>query len=321
MYFSTDAQAIEISAAATTMPIYLFAGQSNMQGNIDPDLFNTLIKILKSNQSHKQKALTNALNNWYLHYDDGYAKYAYAPKVSALEANQLIAMQNSKFIDAKFPNPPQNNTAFCTATNDPATPVATNCGNPYGPELMFSRVFAKNNKDPFAVVKVVQGGTSLAVDWISPSASGGHPGPMYKQLSARIASLKSAPASIYPSCATGNNACKFQAFVWFQGENDCFEQKDADAYASNLKHFIADVRAAIGDPNFPVVIVQVGYWPNTLPYGPTVLKAQADFVQNTPNTTLVTTVDLSQYFHFDPAAQLIIGERIAEGVKKVAPRP
>jgi hypothetical protein len=301
------------------MPLFLFAGQSNMQGNIDPALFDQIVKILISSESEpvKKKNIEAALNHWYLTYSDGYAKYAYDPQVSTLEANAVVGLHKNGIIDANFPNPPKNNTAYCTDSTSAATPVATNCGNTFGPELIFSREYAHKTTSPFTVVKVVEGGTTLAVDWISPSASNGHPGPMYKQLAARIASLKSNPKSIHADCATGT--CAFKAFVWFQGENDSMDENYANAYANNLKHFIQDVRTLLGDPNFPVVIVQIGFWPTTLAYGSTVIQAQADFVKNTPHTTLVTTMDLSHYFHFDPAAQMIIGKRVEAAVETVAP--
>lgn len=320
MFFSTSGQNASSGVTSiTTMPLFLFAGQSNMQGNVDQNLFNQLVKILALHERDpiKQKKLENALNKWYLTYGNGYAQYAYNRKVSALEANDLVGLKKAGLIDRRFPQPPRNNLAYCTDTMNPAVPLATSCGNPFGPELLFSRAYAKNTSDPFTVVKVVEGGTSLAVDWISPSASNGHPGSMYKELADRIASLRNDPKSIHPHCASSGKACAFKAFVWFQGENDCFDQTYAENYANNLKHFITDVRAMLGDPTFPVVIVQIGYWANTLPYGPTVLQAQADFVKNTPNTKLVTTLDLSQYFHYDPAAQLIIGQRVAGAVKHV----
>lgn len=322
MLYSDPGQDISTAVAQTQqMPIYLFAGQSNMQGNVDPILFHDLLRILDSNKKPKDKinGLEKRLNNWYLYANNGYARYAYSPDVSEMEAQRMLEMKKQGLITATFPNPPKNNVAFCTCTDQAAKPMADNCGNPFGPELLFSRKIANATHKPFTVVKVVEGGTSLAHDWISPSAANGHPGPMYIKLTDRITSLKQAPDTIHAHCKLSGNACKFKAFVWFQGESDCFDKSSADAYSSNLEHFIADVRTALGDPNFPVIIVQVGYWPKTLPFGPIVMQAQADFVNKTPNTALVTTVDLSQFFHFDPAAQLIIGERVANSVSKLAP--
>jgi alpha-galactosidase len=45
-------------------------------------------------------------------------------------------------------------------------------------------------------------------------------------------------------------------FVWFQGWNDQYGGQDE--YASNLKHFIKDMRQDLGAPNLPFVIVAMG---------------------------------------------------------------
>ncbi len=45
-------------------------------------------------------------------------------------------------------------------------------------------------------------------------------------------------------------------FVWFQGWNDMYGGQDE--YASNMKHFIKDVRKDLGVPNLPFVIAAMG---------------------------------------------------------------
>ncbi|MBE3133519.1 MAG: sialate O-acetylesterase, partial [Acidobacteria bacterium] len=46
-------------------------------------------------------------------------------------------------------------------------------------------------------------------------------------------------------------------FVWFQGWNDMYGGAENE-YASNLKHFIKDVRKDLGAPNLPFVIAAMG---------------------------------------------------------------
>lgn len=310
---------IEFTAQSSkTMPVYLLAGQSNMEGNVDPELFNGLLKKIQAGKNKKNR-LEKELNAWYEDFAGGYARYAYDPLVCAHEAQLLLNLKRDRLINAVFPRPDKKNTAYCTNSSDAARPLSANCGNPFGPELMFSKKLAKQINKPFTIVKVARGGTSLAVDWISPSASNNNPGPMYKELAARIASLQNDPKSIHAKCAKTTGACKFDALIWFQGENDCFDKEYAENYRENLAAFVNDVRALMNDPNFPVVIVQVGFWASTLEYGATVLKAQADFVADTPNTALVTTDDLSKFYHLDPAAQMIIGERAAVALNKIKP--
>ena len=46
-------------------------------------------------------------------------------------------------------------------------------------------------------------------------------------------------------------------FVWFQGWNDHVRRRQKE-YASNMKHFINDVRKDLGVPNLPFVIAAMG---------------------------------------------------------------
>ena len=47
-------------------------------------------------------------------------------------------------------------------------------------------------------------------------------------------------------------------FVWFQGFNDMFGDHAPEQYASNMKHFIKDVRKDLNKPNLPFVIAAMG---------------------------------------------------------------
>ena len=157
------------------------------------------------------------------------------------------------------------------------------------------------------------------VNW-RPPLSGGTTGYLYSQLRTRIQSLKLDPASVNPSCKT--RACRWFAFVWFQGEADSDgnpekSSANADAYEQNLKNLIADVHKEVGSPTLPVVIVQTGAWAQGLSYGKIVAAAQTSVVNADKYTRIVTTSDLSKFYHYDPAAQLIIGERVALAVQSL----
>ena len=138
-------------------------------------------------------------------------------------------------------------------------------------------------------------------------------GPLYTQLRSRIQSLSLAPASVNPSCKT--QACRWSAFVWFQGENDSFDSANGLSYEQNLKNLIADVRSEVGAPTLPVVIVQIGTWAQSMAFGKNVAAAQSSVVSADKHARIVTTSDLSGFYHYDSAAQLIIGERVAQAVQ------
>lgn len=67
-------------------------------------------------------------------------------------------------------------------------------------------------------------------------------------------------------------------FVWFQGWNDQYGGQDE--YASNLKHFISDMRKDLGKPNLPFVIVAMGQNGSTPATGPLLTIREAQMSMN-----------------------------------------
>ena len=62
----------------------------------------------------------------------------------------------------------------------------------------------------------------------------------------------------------------------------------------------------------PVIVVEIGAWAQSMEFGDVVASAQQSVAAADPNLGIVPTDDLSGFYHYDPAAQLIIGERIAK---------
>lgn len=191
----------------------------------------------------------------------------------------------------------------------------TACGDNYGPELMFAHSFP-TKKSPLklqriGVIKVARGGTQIT-EWMK---NGGRDLKMWQVTADTIAAAKGS----------------IEAFVWFQGESDSFDEENKNDYYDNLTTYIADIRNEIFQSSskfqkasdVPVVIVELGPW---IYYGvdPTVIEAQREYVKNTANTALVNTGNnddenkrLSKFYHFDAAAMMIIGDRIAKAVAKL----
>ncbi len=295
------------------MPVFLLAGQSNMVGNIDQALFQNLLAELTTGPSASlQQRLADRLRQWYFEWQGGYATYGYSEPMAAFEASELVRLRAAGLVGNALVQ--QNPNVMCANNDTAVAPLTINCGNSFGPELMLGQVLGKTLPTPTSLIKVARGGTTLAVDWASPLA-GRTVGDQYKQLSARIQSLRQNPASVHPDCAA--RSCQWAAFVWFQGENDSFDSAQAQAYEQNLRHLIADVRNEVGSAALPVVVVQVGRWAQGLPHGLTVAAAQQTVARSDQQTRLVDTLDLSGFYHYDPAAQLIIGERVAKAVKEL----
>ena len=197
------------------MPLYLMAGQSNMEGNPDPRLAASILEAVNSNSTHLQADFEEIIADWYRTYDNGSAQYAYHPSFIALESAKLATWKQENLLGQGFLHPMKQ--VFCTKTNRSASGLTNNCGNPFGPELIFGHELHKTLSSTFTIVKVVKGGTTLGKDWLPPSvAPEGVPGPYYSKLMARIKDLESNPKSIHPACATGAG-CKWEMFLWFQG--------------------------------------------------------------------------------------------------------
>ena len=67
----------------------------------------------------------------------------------------------------------------------------------------------------------------------------------------------------------------------------------------------------------PVIIVQIGAWAQSLSTGKNVSAAQTAGASADKYAPIVTTYDLSGFYHYAPAAQLIIGDRVARVVKSL----
>jgi hypothetical protein len=74
---------------------------------------------------------------------------------------------------------------------------------------------------------------------------------------AEVKSVQDDYATMFP--ALKGKKLELAGFVWFQGWNDMYAPYAAqDEYASNLKHFIHDVRKDLNAPKLPFVIGVLG---------------------------------------------------------------
>ncbi len=317
------------------LPMFLLAGQSNMEGNVDGELFNKLLTDLATAPSADMQArLKGSIRLWHLGADGkAYPSYGYSDKMAEFEASELIRLKAAGLVGDDLTKAIPN--VMCSWDRDKpestitqliAIPAESNkrCGG-IGPEVVFGQALSKAGYSSTSLIKVAVGGTNLYANWRSP-LSGGTEGYLYTKLRTRIQDLEKNAASVNPSCT--KKTCKWSAFVWFQGEADAnlskkqgpdFESNKANAmaYEQNLKNLIADVRKDTGSPTLPIVIVQIGAWAQGLEYGKDVAAAQTKVVSEDKHARIVNTADLSGFYHYDPAAQLIIGERVSSAVKSL----
>jgi len=187
----------------------------------------------------------------------------------------------------------------------------------YGPELMFGHYMGDLSDDDILLLKVVQGGTDLRVDWKTPcsTANTGNnftaeelaQDSLYDVLIAKAIEIQDPDklAQYFPQYA--GKTAQIAGFVWFQGWNDGLDSLNQTNYETNLRCLLNDLRSDLGMPNLPVVIAQshVGEPDNP------VQVAQAEVAADFDHTELAITDDLSGYYHFDNAAHLVIGQRMA----------
>jgi Carbohydrate esterase, sialic acid-specific acetylesterase len=321
---TNSAGSVTSSEAVLTeaLPMFLLAGQSNMEGNVDKELLQNILADLADTSIIDLKAsLVKRIRYWHNDTNGGYAGYGYSDTMAAYESSELVRLKASGLIGANLTTP--STKVFCSWNESPLVPLQVfapdnvRCGGPIGPEQVFGQALDKAGYSSTSVIKVAYGGTSLYDDWRSPSMGGTPNGnDLYAKLKSRIKSLKDKPASVNPSCTA--RACRWSAFIWFQGESDGFNKVHAETYEKNLKNFIADVRAEAGSPTLPVVIIQLGEWGTYgTGSGQNVANAQTAWVKADKNARIVNTADLSGFFHYDSASQLIIGERVALAVKSL----
>jgi acetyl esterase/lipase len=124
-----------------------------------------------------------------------------------------------------------------------------------GPELQFGHELGDAYDEPVLLIKTAWGGKSLFRDFRPPSA-GGETGPYYQKMLAEVREGLAAASKEFPALA--NRELAIRGFVWMQGWNDMFDKDARDNYASNLRHLIHDIRAEFQQPDLPVVIGELG---------------------------------------------------------------
>ena len=162
-----------------------------------------------------------------------------------------------------------------------------------GAELEFGHVMGEHFDEPVLLIKTAWGGHSLFKNFRPPSAGLPDPAFLEKELEqARnriqqnneknkrddplpgLDDIKSQYGQSYRDmlqevkdtfarCETlfpqlQGKQLKLAGFVWFQGWNDMYGELAPGAYASNMRHFIRDVRRDMQAPNLPFVIGAMG---------------------------------------------------------------
>ena len=183
-------------------------------------------------------------------------------------------------------------------STDTKHPVNREGGNPaHSPYLHFGRVLLRELGHPIGLVQTSLGGSPLSA-W-NPAQG---------------------QAVLYENmvqCAKKVGG-KVRGVLWYQGESDTGTEADATSYAQRFSQAVAAWRTALGDPQLPVLTVQLNRVYQVADEGShrrwtQVREAQRQVARTDKCVAVVPTFDLSltDLIHTSPAGNMLIGERLA----------
>ena len=174
----------------------------------------------------------------------------------------------------------------------------------FGAEVSFGPAMSQGaGERRVAVIKVSQGGTSLARDW-NPERSEKYA--LYNTL------IRTVEAGLAELRADGLEPT-VRGVVWHQGESD--GRRSTKTYVKHLKVFIQRLRTDLQSPNLPFVIGELYDNGHRDP----VRTAQRQVAQEVPATAFVTSKGLktSDNTHFTTPSVVEFGERYAQAMHKL----
>lgn len=240
---------LDAPGRTSTFKVFLLAGQSNMEGQA---------VVAMDHPEHYNGGRGNLVNTM---KDPKLAK-----RMSHLRDSKRDSKRNSNR-DSKGDADGEwtvRDDVFCWYRTDrgelKAGPLSIGfAGYPgrdhFGPELQIGHLLADAFAEPVLLIKTAWGGKNLHVDFRPPSA-GGAIGPYYTRMLAEYAEGVMDAQRRFPTLR--GRTPELAGFIWFQGWNDMYVDGGIDAYADNLVHLAADLRAHFDDPDLPIVVGETG---------------------------------------------------------------
>lgn len=213
---------------ATTVKVFLLAGQSNMEGQgvvsyDDPKDYNggkgNLVNVMKDPaRAPLFKHLKDEKGNWVVRDD---VKIVFRDRSGGLTIGY---------------------TGYGGSSH-------------IGSELQFGHVIGNYYEEPVLLIKTAWGGKSLYKDFRPPS-SGGQVGEYYTLMLKDIHKALDTMGEKFPDLK--GRTYEISGFVWMQGWNDMCDPKAIPEYDKNLINLVKDLREEFHRPDLPVVIGELG---------------------------------------------------------------
>jgi len=193
----------------------------------------------------------------------------------------------------------------------------------FGVELGLAKYLTKNKpNEKYYFIKYAIGGTSLHIDWNSPSMTGTD-GQVYKD------AISFTDSSLLTLKEEGLSP-KIKAICWMQGEEDSTHQEQIGNYETNTKRFVSDLREKYQkySTNGGIYFIDAGIssaWTNYYPineakknYANTsTLNKYIDTIANDLEYDKEPSVESPDLAHFDSKSELKLGELFGEEFLKV----
>lgn len=112
--------------------------------------------------------------------------------------------------------------------------------------------------------------------------------------------------------------------LWHQGEGECADLSLAESYGERFALLANGLRDDLGIPDLPIVAGQIGPFLETNdkhPYAGIVNQQILDLENSIDHLVSISsagTTHIGDNLHFDTRSQLLMGERFAEGMLKLA---
>lgn len=223
-----------VMAHASTLKVYILAGQSNMQGHASVTTFESMAADPKTapllEKMRDRKGDPVVLDRTWISY-------------LSEDRSGNPTIKHGKL------------TSGFGARNDTI-----------GPEFTFGITMQEQVKEPILIIKTAWGGKSLHTDFRPPSASKDGPGEYYTMMIEHVRAVLADPKAVVPQFRQGGDI-EIAGFVWFQGWNDMtdgqtYPQRGKpggyDKYSEYLAHLIRDVRKDLNTPDLRCVVGVLG---------------------------------------------------------------